>query len=284
MEIGVVTPLYKNMFKETQGYVKDLPEVMQPFYLDELRSEPLLDDNGEQVLQEEEYEYLDENGDTQTGVRMVPVFHDVNYVVEKPRYDLKSWDYVEKAKNYDAKMYGIHKACEAEQWAYHDEYVEWYFRPEPKRAQDENGQFIGDDPETPENEAWENGFTPEMYAAQPEPINTSTEPEPIIEELHQELAKQTRDEAVKENISMFGGEWQVRDKDMINVQDAIDEAEFLGLPPEATEPWILADNSIRPTTALELKQIKSARAQHKSSVFAAYAIWREGDKLTPFII
>lgn len=30
----------------------------------------------------------------------------------------------------------------------------------PKRAKDENGHFIADDPSTPENEAWEGGVAP----------------------------------------------------------------------------------------------------------------------------
>ncbi len=31
---------------------------------------------------------------------------------------------------------------------------------EPKRARDENGHFVADDPSTPENEAWEGGVAP----------------------------------------------------------------------------------------------------------------------------
>jgi hypothetical protein len=31
---------------------------------------------------------------------------------------------------------------------------------EPKRARDENGHFVADDPSTPENEAWEGGVSP----------------------------------------------------------------------------------------------------------------------------
>ncbi len=30
----------------------------------------------------------------------------------------------------------------------------------PKRARDEEGHFIADDPSTPENEAWEGGVSP----------------------------------------------------------------------------------------------------------------------------
>jgi len=31
---------------------------------------------------------------------------------------------------------------------------------QPKRARDDNGHFIADDPSTPENEAWEGGVAP----------------------------------------------------------------------------------------------------------------------------
>ena len=32
---------------------------------------------------------------------------------------------------------------------------------EPKRARDENGHFVADDPSTPENEAWVGGVSPQ---------------------------------------------------------------------------------------------------------------------------
>ncbi|AUR87159.1 hypothetical protein HYP58_gp13 [Vibrio phage 1.097.O._10N.286.49.B3] len=270
------------MFNETQGYVKDLPVVMQPFYQDELRREP----TGEQI--EETYIGFDADGNKVELVRMVDEYVDVNYVVEKPRYDLKSWDYVEKAQNYEAKINGIYKACEAEQWAYHDEYVEWYFRPEPKRAQDENGQFIGDDPETPENEAWENGFTPEMYDAQPEPIDTSTKPEPVIEELHQELAIQTRYDAIYDVLLISKGLIDIgigKDgvKGITNLTDTLD-AIALGMDSSEGVMWIMADNV---ATLLQLEDIEEAVVKfnaRKQAVFTAYAEWRSGDMQSPFTV
>ena len=282
MEIGGVIPLYKYMFNETQGYVKDLPIVMQPFYDDVLRSEP----TGEKI--KETYIGYDEDGNEVEMVRMVDEYIDVNYTVEKPRYDLKSWDYVAKAQNYEAKINGIYKACEAEQWAYHDEYVEWYFRPEPKRAQDENGQFIGDDPETPENEAWENGFTPEMYDAQLEPVNGATEPEPVIAELHQELAIQTRYDAIYDVLLITKGLIDIgAGKDGVlgieNLKDTL-AAVSLGVDASKGVQWIMADNTV---AVLEITDIEEAVVKfntRKQAVFLAYGMWRSGDMLTPFAV
>ena len=276
------------MFNNELGYVIDLPEQIQPFYNDELRSEPLLDEEGEQVMQEKEYEYMDENGDTHIGTRLVPEYHDVNYTTEKTRWDLKSWDYVEKAKNYEAKINGIYKACEAEQWAYHDEYVEWYFRPEPKRAQDENGQFIGDDPETPENEAWENGFTPEMYAAQLEPVNNATEPEPVIAELHQELAIKTRYEAIYDVLLITKGLIDIgAGKDGVlgidNLKDTL-AAVSLGMDTTNGVDWIMADNTVVTFEVADIEEAVVKFNTRKQAVFNNYGLWRSGDMLTPFTV
>ena len=282
MEIGGVTPLYKYMFNKTQGYVKDLPIVIQPFYVDELRSEP----TGEQI--KETYIGFDEDGNPVEMIRMVDEYVDINYVVEKPRYDLKSWDYVEKALNYEAKINGIYKACEAEQWAYNDEYVEWYFRPEPVRARNEDGTLIGDNPETPENEAWENGFTPEMYDAQLEPVNTATDPTPVIAELHQELAIQTRYDAIYDVLLIGKGLIDIgAGKDGVlgidNLKDTL-AAISLGMDTTNGVQWIMADNTV---VVLEVQDIEEAVVKfntRKQAVFTNYGLWRSGDMLTPFTV
>jgi len=43
----------------------------------------------------------------------------------------------------------------------------------PKRAKDENGKFIADDPSTPENEAWEGGKAPAKPKAKRKPKATT---------------------------------------------------------------------------------------------------------------
>ena len=262
------------MFNNKQGYVANLPSSIQPFYIDELRSEP----TGEMVR--EEYEYYDEDGNLQIGTHLVPEYHDVNYTVEKPRWDLKEWRYVELAKTYEAKKHGIYKACEAEEWQYHDKFVEWYFRPEPVRARNEDGTLIGDNPETPENEAWENGFTPEMYDAQLEPVNNATNPEPKIRELDIEMAKVQRDTGQYAPITVDGNTY---DADSVSYkkmngslgswETLVNDAELIaaGAVVDSKLVWVLEDDSKVAITKVQLQSVVDAIAIRTAILQAQYS-------------
>lgn len=268
------------MFNNEIGKVEDLPIQIQPFYIDEVRSEPLLDKDGEQVMKEEPYEYIDENGDTQTGTRPIPAFHNVNYTVEKPRWDLKSWDYVEQARNYKAKKHGILKACESEQWQYHDEFVEWYFRPEPVRARDEFGEYIPDDPDTEVDESWVDGFTPEMYEAQLEPIDNSTDPAVKIHELDIAEAKMERDVGQYAPITVGVNTY---DADIVSYKKMtgsigswdtlVNDAALIeaGAVLDGKLIWVLEDDSMVPLTKVELQEVIDAIAVRTAILQAQYS-------------
>ena len=123
------------MFDNTIGLVSSLPTAIQSFYSNEVRSEA----TGLQVS--EPYDYIDENGDTQSSTRLVDEYADVTYIVENPRYDLKSWSSVDavithsKGNNDSFIDYCIGKANESDSWVYHDEYIT-YLGTEPL-AEDE---------------------------------------------------------------------------------------------------------------------------------------------------
>lgn len=97
-------------------------------------------------------------------------------------------------------------------------------------------------------------------------------------------AKAVRDAAEVDNIEVLGVVWQVRDKDRMRMTEAILAAEVLNLPAETTVNWILADNSLRPTTAADLRQVLAAYSLRVQEVFAAYTTWRAGPKSRPFEI
>ena len=97
-------------------------------------------------------------------------------------------------------------------------------------------------------------------------------------------AKKTRDKAISLNIIVLDCEWQVREQDLTFMERAVDTAEREGYPPESTQGWILADNSIRETTAEELGQVLTVHALRVKNIFGQYALWRVGAKLIPFTI
>jgi len=263
------------MFNNEKGYVIDLPEPIQPFYVDELSSEPLLDENGEPVMKEEEYEYIDEEGNLVIGTRLVPEYHDVNYTVEKPRNDLKGWDFWKLAKKYEVKIYGIEKACEAEQWQFHDSYIDW-LKEEPQEddekylLQDEEGNFLYSFEE--DHSQW----------LTKEPVNEATDPATVIAPFHEELAKVERDETISSNILVHEVYWQVDKAGRDNMQNTIDHALRNQLPVETQCNWILADNSIIETTYPELQAVLDAYTVRMGDIFNAYSLWRAGDKLDRF--
>lgn len=104
-----------------------------------------------------------------------------------------------------------------------------------------------------------------------------------IAEYHKGLAKTLRDDIIESNIEVHGVFWQVhvtRDEPRLN--RAINTSTCDSMPGETTCEWILADNTLRPTTAAELKQVIVAKGYREGEVFAKYSIWRSGDMLTPF--
>ena len=100
----------------------EVPAAIASFYTEnvvsELTSETLWED----------YDYTDIDGTERIGQRLVPVYEDVTYIVELPRSDLKSWADVELVKQrgrVPVVTHFITKACESDNWAAHDNYIEW---------------------------------------------------------------------------------------------------------------------------------------------------------------
>lgn len=99
---------------------------------------------------------------------------------------------------------------------------------------------------------------------------------------NQSNAKATRTEVSNSDIEVFGVMWQVGDVDRVNINEAISYSENNGLPDETTQSWILADNTTRDTTKLDLIEVLNEYTERKQRVFEAYITWREGDMLSVF--
>lgn len=90
-------------------------------------------------------------------------------------------------------------------------------------------------------------------------------------------------ESIKESpILVLGVEWDIDTISRDNMRSAIETATRNSLPPETTQGWILADDTVRQTTASELGQVLDAYAYRLSDVFTQYAIWLAGDKTEEF--
>jgi len=105
--------------------ITDVPNAILDFYHEEVRSEP----TGNQIP--ETYTYVDENGDTQTGTRMVDEYADVTYVVENTRCQVVSFSQVDNIIELRAGTLPdvvdtfIGFALETKDWEYHDSYLEY---------------------------------------------------------------------------------------------------------------------------------------------------------------
>lgn len=97
-------------------------------------------------------------------------------------------------------------------------------------------------------------------------------------------AKMTRDAAMIANILVFNVSWQVDAQGRDNMKNAIETAQRQGILETETRSWILADNTIRETTAPELAAVLDAYTMRMDTIYAAYGIWKAGNKLEPFVI
>lgn len=104
----------------------------------------------------------------------------------------------------------------------------------------------------------------------------------ITVQLNQLIAKTYRDELVSSNIVLFGSEWQVADVDRDRMRSAIETAERNNYAETETIGWILADNTVRDTTAVELSQVMDAYAYRMAAIFSAYKTWRAGNMSESF--
>lgn len=207
-------------------------------------------------------------------------------IEELPRYDLKSWDFVEEVKkrgNNGFIAYCINKACEQERWQFHDEYIKWY-----NSSPDEAG----------ERYSLVNGEGSPLYSlegvasiwASKEPVDTSTNPTEKIAEYNKELAINSRYDAIYRTlpITLSSGVSTSVDigagKDAVlgidNIKDAVMSSQS---GHEATEVyWIMTDNSVELVTIGDLKNMIVEFNKRKQLIFQQYGVWRQSDCLQPF--
>jgi len=95
-------------------------------------------------------------------------------------------------------------------------------------------------------------------------------------------AKEHREEIKVSPIRVFNVEWDIDNVSRDNMRSAIETADRNNLPPEKTQGWILADDTIRQTTASELGQVLDAYAYRLSDVFTQYSMWLAGNKTDAF--
>lgn len=265
------------MFNNIQK-ADSVPSAIRDFYHEEIRQEL----TGAQVSQH--YTYFDEDGQEQQGERLVDEYADATYVVMNMRHDLKTWQDVARVKalgNYDAALYNIQKAHENDRWTFHDAYIIWL---QDKPVQ-ESPLFLTSVGENNDSE-----FNQERYDQavatwqEQEPVfNPAIKLEDAIIEWHEYLAKTYRESCVSGVVNVFGVDWQVDKPGRDNINEAIAYAERNMLSGTETRSWILANNTLRKTTVDELKAVMDAYTERLDEVFTAYAKWRAGDKLEPFV-
>lgn len=96
-------------------------------------------------------------------------------------------------------------------------------------------------------------------------------------------AKSLRDSHINSPITVFDVQWQIDASARENMRDAIDYATRTNQLNQS-RGWILADNSPRATTAIDLQLVMDAYVQRMDTTFAAYAVWRGGEKTTAFFV
>ena len=110
-------------------------------------------------------------------------------------------------------------------------------------------------------------------------LNTQAKKEALLAQ-----AKETRSQAEDADIEVFGVYWQVRSQDRERMRQTIDTAQRMNQPPEATIHWILADNTLRATTASDLAAVLNAHTIRMGNIFAAYTAWYAGPRNQPFTV
>lgn len=100
-------------------------------------------------------------------------------------------------------------------------------------------------------------------------------------------AKILRDAAEVANLEWPIGSgywWQVQYKDTAKMEKTIKAAELLNAPPETTVNWTLVDNSERPTTADDLRQVLLTYTLRMQTNYIAYQAWRASGMKAPFVL
>ncbi|EPR4994874.1 DUF4376 domain-containing protein [Vibrio navarrensis] len=116
-------------------------------------------------------------------------------------------------------------------------------------------------------------------------LHTTKRPAEEIAALNEAEAKQYRDTLIESDIEVHGVRWQVDvGRDEPRIRRAIATALSEDMAEDTTVEWILADNSVRPTTRRDLEQVLAAKAMREQTIFDQYREWRAGDKQSPFAL
>lgn len=111
--------------------IEDVPAAIAAFYTTETRQVQQFNDDETPVMQEVDYPTFDEDGNPTTITRLEPVYLPVDFVVPVSVPEFKGWDDVwrivalHKGTRDDLIRQFLGMVCNAQQWAFHDEYIEW---------------------------------------------------------------------------------------------------------------------------------------------------------------
>lgn len=112
--------------------ITDVPIAIRDFYQEVTKTEPLLDAEGNQVLEPKDVPSFDDQGNEITVTIQVPVFHDVVYVELKSRPETKTLDDVWRIANLhkgmrdDLIIMFFNMYNDGTKWIYHDNYLCWH--------------------------------------------------------------------------------------------------------------------------------------------------------------
>ena len=109
---------------------------------------------------------------------------------------------------------------------------------------------------------------------------------PFVEDLpsKKDAAKATRDAAINSNIEVLGVLWDIDGKARDNINEAINSVNRQPEKEGDSRYWILADNSVRPTTASDLRQVMNAYTARLDGIYAQYGLWLSGDMSEDFTV
>lgn len=118
------------------SHIDDVPAPIRDFYDVKTKIEPVLDENDDVVMVEEEYQYIDESGIEQTGTRLVPKMQSVDYVVQVPWQEQRTMSDVfaviaaHKGKRDDLIVKFLELNNNRILREFHDDYLEWFLTPQ----------------------------------------------------------------------------------------------------------------------------------------------------------
>ena len=106
----------------------------------------------------------------------------------------------------------------------------------------------------------------------------------VEEASNKAVAKAARDAAISSPIYVMGVVWDVDLSARDNINEAINSASRQPEKELVSRGWILADNSIRQTTANDLREVMNAYAARMDDIYVQYGAWLAGGMGSDFIV